>query len=148
MRQPIMFWNRTTTVMLSQIHFFLTPSLLTLDIKISFAPSALCHLIQRIWPLHLTRIPPPFLISLSQLRLSHRLWFDAHMLPDRPGPSKWWLYLNVDEREMQTAVVFVNGVLFGWGGWGVWSWLADVKQRRERETRSRDDLTTLSVAGQ
>ncbi len=54
--------------------------------QISFAPSALCHLIQRIWPLHLTRIPPPFLISLSQLRLSHRLWFDAHMLPDRPGP--------------------------------------------------------------
>lgn len=59
-------------------------------------------------------------------------------------PSKWWLYLNVDEREMQTAVVFVNGVLFGWGGWGVWSWLADVKQRREKETCSRDNLTTLS----
>lgn len=62
--------------------------------------------------------------------------------------SKWWLYLNVDEREMRTATVFVNGVLFGRGGWGVRSYLADVKQRRragERETGSQDDLTTLSV---
>ncbi len=67
----------------SQIHFF---SLLALDFMILFAPSALCHLIQHIWPLHLTWRPPPFLTSLFQLRLSHMLWVDAHMLPDRPGP--------------------------------------------------------------
>lgn len=78
---------------LSQIHFFLTPSLLELDIldiMISFAPSALCQLIQRIWPLHLTSFfsfPAPSFIQAVPCRPS---------VTCQARPSKWWLWWEGD----------------------------------------------------
>lgn len=103
---------------------------------ISFAPSPLCHLIQQIWPLHLTWIPPPFLISLSQLPLFTQAVPWHPYVTWQAWPSKWWLYLNVDEKEMQTVAVFVNGVLFRRGGWGVWSycWQMSNSGGKERHT--------------